>query len=181
VPARSIYKRCAQSAERMRLTIIAVLGLLSYRAIGQSRTTKYHDYDGHKIEFREDSTFKYEYGFDLLHTWAVGKWQIKNDTIYLDFDETKVYDTLVRPNRLDSLVESRDEIPSRINEELFTMLQMSSGGQSSEGITHRLLKKHKRLYLIDNKGRVKGRLRGIWPDKRWWGYKTWPRWYVKER
>lgn len=97
--------RCAQFADRMRLTIIAVLGLLSYRAIAQSRTMKYHDYDGHKIEFREDSTFKYEYGFDLPHTWAIGKWHIKDDTIYLNFDETKVYDLLLLSHPTKELVQ----------------------------------------------------------------------------
>jgi hypothetical protein len=166
----------------MRAFTILTLTLFSITALGQQWTGKYHDYFGHEIEFFKDSTFKYEYGFDLLHTWAVGKWTTRKDTIYLNFDDSKVYDTLVRPYRADSLVESRDEISSRIDEELFAMQQLSSGGQSSEGITSRLIKGHGRLYMVDNKGRpMKGRREGIWRQKKWWGYKKWPVWYVREK
>jgi hypothetical protein len=166
----------------MRYIIILFLGLLQFETFGQKWTGKYHDYSGHELEFHSDSTFKYEYGFDLLHTWAIGKWTFKDDIVHLNFSNDKVYDTLVRANRADSLIESRDEILSKINDEMFAMLQLSSGGQSSEGITDKLMLKGKRLYLVDSKGqRITGRLRGIWPDKRWWGYKTWPVYYVKEQ
>ena len=165
----------------MKTLTILTLTLLSLTVLGQQRTDKYHDYFGHKIEFFRDSTFKYAYGFDLIHTWAIGKWTTNKDTIYLNFDNNKVYDTLVRANRPDSLIESRDEISSRINEESFAMQQLSSGGQSSEGITNRLIKRNGRLYLVDHDGkRIKERREGIWRQKKWWGYKKWPVWYVKE-
>ena len=160
----------------MRALIILTLTLHSLTALGQKWIGKYHDYFGHEIEFYKDSTFKYEYGFDLLHTWAIGKWTTQKDTIYLNFDDSRVYDTLVRPNRPDSLIESRDEISSRIDEELFGMQQLSSGGQSSEGITSRLIKRRGRLYMVDKKGRpINGRRKGFWSPKKW------PVWYTKER
>ena len=176
-----MHERCAQFADKMRFIIIVLVGF-QLNTYGQKWTGKYQDYFGHSIEFYRDSTFKYEYRFDLLHTWAVGKWKVNKDTIHLNFEDLRVYDTLIRDNRPDSLIESRDEKSNRLTAEEFAMMQMSSGGQSSEGISDKLLLTGKRLYQINNKGkRVKGRRRGIWPQKRWWGYKTWPVYYMKEQ
>ena len=91
----------------MRLTAIMLLTTITILASGQSLTGKYNAYYGHSLQLRADSTFRYEWHFDLGSSWSVGQWKVSNKTIYLSFKN--VYDTLTRDGMPDSLVLSSDE------------------------------------------------------------------------
>jgi len=104
------------------------------------------------LEFHKDSTFRFDWRFDLIHNWATGEWTTEGKTIILEF--INVYDTLTRMDKPDSLVLSIHTEASRINEQEFAMAQLISSGQSNDGITTRLKKKGNRLYLLDEKGQT---------------------------
>lgn len=135
----------------MRLTIILLLIIIHISASGQHLIGKYNDYFGHTLELKDDSTFRLEWKFDLVKTWAIGQWTFSNDIVYLKFKD--IYDTLTRTDKPDSLVLSIDDKSKRINEEEFATNQISSGGQKHVGITDQLRFKRKRLYLSGKNGR----------------------------
>jgi hypothetical protein len=156
----------------MRLTPILLLTIICISASGQRLTGKYNAYYGNSLELKDDSTFRYEWKFDLIYNWAVGRWTITDNIIQLTF--TNIYDTLTRFNRSDSLVLSGDEKSNRINIEEFASTQFVSGGQHHTGITDRLIFKRQRLYLADKNGRpLRGKQRGIWTKKKR------PTWYFR--
>ncbi len=149
----------------MKLLTILILTTIYISASGQQLTGKYNAYYGHSSELKDDSTFIYEWRFDLIKNWAVGQWSFSNDIVTLKF--TDVYDTLVRPGKPDSLVLSVDDKSSKIKNEEFASTQLVSGGQNHSDITDRLIVKRKRLYLSDNNGRPsKVKQRGIWTKKK---------------
>jgi hypothetical protein len=149
----------------MRRLTILLLTTICISATGQSLTGKYNAYYGHSLELKDDSTFKYEWRFDLIKNWAVGQWTFSKDIVTLNFVD--VYDTLVRPDKPDSLVLSLDDKSSKINIEEYGSTQLVSGGQHHSDITDRLIVKRKRLYLMDNNGRPsKVKQRGIWTKKK---------------
>jgi hypothetical protein len=163
----------------MRVTILLILTTINLTTLGQGLNGKYQNYFGHHFEFNKDFTFKYDYRFDLRHDWATGRWSISDNIISIKF--IAIYDTLVRPNKTDSLVLSSDEKANRIDETEFTVSMLSSGGQRIEE-SFNLVRKRKHLFPLDKKGRInRTRLKGIWPQKKWpWGYKTWPTYYFEE-
>lgn len=149
----------------MRLTTILLLTIIYISASGQHVTGKYNAYYGHSLELKNDSTFRYEWKFDLVKNWAVGQWTFSNDMVNLKF--TDVYDTLTRPNQPDTLVMSIDDKSNRVNNEEFVSTLLVSGGQHHTGITERLIFKRQRLYLTDTNGRpMTGKQRGIWTKKK---------------
>ncbi len=151
----------------MRLTTILLLTTISFVASGQRLTGKYNAYYGHSLELRVDSTFRYEWHFDLASSWSVGQWKVSNKTVYLNF--TNVYDTLTRDGMPDSLVLSSDEKSNRIKNEEFVIGLISGGGQgrSVSGISDRLAIRGKRLYQVDKSGRIiRTRESGIWTKKK---------------
>jgi hypothetical protein len=128
---------------------------------------KYRAYYGHSLELRDDSTFRYEWRFDLASSWTVGQWKVSNRTVYLNIKN--VYDTLAREGRPDSLVLSYDEKSNRVNIEEFAIGQISSGGQNRkiDRITDRLAIRGKRLYLMSQVGQVlRTKESGIWDKKK---------------
>jgi hypothetical protein len=148
-----------------RLTLI-ILIFQCHLTSGQNLIGSYKDYFGHRIQFQEDSTFLYEWRFDLVKTWATGNWKISNDTIYLNF--ITVYDTLKRENKSDTLVISIDNLPNSISEQEFAINSIISGGQKSDGITERLYIKGKRLYLVSKNGHLnKGKFKGLVDNKKY--------------
>jgi len=149
----------------MRLTTILLLTVIHISVSGQRLTGKYNDNFGHTLELKDDSTFRLEWRFDLVKTWAIGQWTFSDDIIVLKF--TDIYDTLTRTDKPDSLILSNDEKSNKINEEEFAINQLSSGGQKHVGITDRLRLKRQRLYLADKNGRpFKGKQPGIWTTKK---------------
>lgn len=134
----------------MRLVTILFLTTVYASVSGQRLTGKYNTYYGCSLELKADSTFKHDWHFDLASSWAVGRWTVSNGILYLNFKN--VYDTLVRENKLDSLVLSADEKSNKINETEFLGYLLSSGRQlprSDNGLTNRLAIRRNRLYLID--------------------------------
>jgi hypothetical protein len=163
----------------MRITTILILTFFYLTASGQGSTLKYQDYFGHTLVLRNDSTFRFDWRFDMIHDWAIGRWDFSGPTLNLKF--TDVYDTLSRPDKPDSLVLSIDEKSNKINEEEFTLTALVSGGQLKDRFSDKFYQRGKRLFPTDKDGRpIKSRQRGIWPQKKWWGYKTWPTYYKKE-
>jgi hypothetical protein len=148
-------------------------------ASGQRSTEKYHDYFGHNLVLNDDSTFRFDWRFDLIHEWATGQWTVSGRTINLKFID--VYDTLSRPDKPDSLVLSIDEESNKISEGEFAQTAFVSGGQHRDRFGIRFYRRGKRLFSTDKNGRpIKNRHRGIGPQKKWWGYKTWPTFYKRE-
>jgi hypothetical protein len=85
----------------------------------------------------KDSTFRFDWRFDLIHDWATGR------TFNLKFID--VFDTLSRNNKPDSLVLSIDEKSSKINEEEFAQTALVSGGQDKDRFGDRFYQRGKRL------------------------------------
>ena len=151
----------------MRLTTIILLIVINFIASGQSLTGKYNAYYGHSLELKDDSTFRYEWHFDLASSWSVGQWKVSSKTIYLNFKS--IYDTLTRDGMPDSLVLSSDEKSNRIRNDEFVIGLISGGGQgrSVNGITDRLAIRGKRLYQLDKIGRIiRTRESGNWTKKK---------------
>lgn len=112
----------------MRATTILIFIFLYIQTSGQSLGRKYRDFSGHSLEFNSDSTFRFDWRFDLINTWATGRWTTSGRTINLQF--VNIYDTLLRTDKPDSLVLSIDENSNKINDEEFASTMLVSGGQS---------------------------------------------------
>ena len=164
----------------MRVTTVPVFIFVYVTAWGQELTGKYQDYHGHSLELSRDSTFRFDWRFDLIHTWATGKWSASGR--FINFQYISVLDTLQRTDKPDSLVLSLDDISNRIDEQRFMATLLVSGGQRSDEFSDKLFRKGKRLFFVDRNGKLnRKKYRGIWPQKKWpWGYKEWPTWYKKE-
>lgn len=161
----------------MKAFFVIAVFLISFEIRGQGITMKYKDYFGHSLELNEDSTFKFEWRFDLIYNWAVGKWSMTDEIIRFDFID--VFDTLVRDSKPDTSVLSIDPISNAINFDQYGLSLLISGGQDRDRFPTQLKKKGKRLYLVDKNGKVqKTRNKGIWPQKRLIiGYRRWPNYY----
>lgn len=164
----------------MRFPVASILILFYSVTLAQSVNGKYQDYFGHTLTLNKDSTFRFDWRFDLIHDWAIGRWRISGKIIDLEFID--VNDTLSRPNKPDSLVLSVDERSSKIHETELGQASLISGGQHKDRFNDKFYKRGNRLFLAKNNGRpIKSKLRGIWPQKKWpWGYKKWPTFYRRE-
>ena len=151
----------------MKLTTILLLTIVSFSVSGQGLTGKYNAYYGHSLELKSDSTFKYEWRFDLASSWTVGQWKASNGIVYLNIKN--VHDTLTREDKPDSLVLSSCKKSNRIYIEEFAVGQISGGGQGRrvDRITDRLAIRGKRLYLMSEGGQVlRTKESGIWDKKK---------------
>ena len=154
------------SPTEMRLTTMIILTMFSITAWGQRLIGEYRAYYGHSLELKEDSTFRYEWRFDLASSWTAGQWNVLDRIVILNI--VNIYDTLTREGKPDSLVLSSDTKSSRISNDEFDIGQISGSGQGIriDRITGRLAIRGKRLYLMDKSGKVvRTRESGIW-DKR---------------
>lgn len=163
----------------MRITLLVILTFLSLSSPGQISAGQYQDYSGCTLVLNEDSTFRYDWGFDLMHTWATGQWSTSGRFLHLKF--IMVYDTLIRDGKPDSLVLSFDETAQKITQADFELANSITCWQGRERFSNKFCLKRNRLYIIDDKGRLyKKRHRHIWPQRRWlWGFKKWPTWYIR--
>ena len=111
-------------------------------------TGSYSNSFGSRITLNADSTFKYKWNFDLASSWNTGKWQIMNDTIYLN--PVIVYDTLKMNDKKyilrDSLVLSMDEKSETITENEYLSYLLVSGGQSRIAVPTKLLYHQNELF-----------------------------------
>ncbi|WP_268122327.1 hypothetical protein [Roseivirga pacifica] len=149
----------------MKTALFILLMSITVSLHSQRIDGKYKDNFGHTLEIKSDSTFKFEWKFDLTYTWVKGEWTKEKDLLYLN--NIAVYDTLVRPGQPDSLVLSIDPISSKINNEEFIESLLTSGGQKNNGLPKILKQEDERLYLVDENNRVlKQKRRGILSDRK---------------
>jgi len=132
----------------------------------------YNDRFSESIELKTDSTFIHNYRFDLASSWTTGKWNVKNDTIYLTTEF--VMDTLQIRNSenkviRDSLVHSTDRESNRIEKIEHLSYLLSSGGQNRVKPPNKLLWKKQKLYRITDDGKVEKTRKVIGYNKK---YKT---------
>jgi len=59
-----------------------LLTIISFSATAQSLIGKDRAYYGHTLELRGDSTFRYEWKFDLASSWTTGQWKVSNRIVY---------------------------------------------------------------------------------------------------
>ncbi|KYG71412.1 hypothetical protein EV198_3368 [Roseivirga ehrenbergii] len=130
----------------------------------------YRSYFGEKLELRSDSTFIYNWKFDLASRWSIGEWYKSDSFIFLKV--TPVYDTLrVSDGRLnkelDSLVLSADQSSGVITIEDFVSSQLSSGGQLTDIRFDKLFRRNNKLFKVQENGRLsRKRVRPIFGRKK---------------
>ncbi len=144
---------------------------------GQHRNVEgeYYNHFGSKLKINSDSTFLYNWNFDLASSWSKGKWKIKNDTIY--FKIMPVFDTLRRTSLKDTLILSMDEKPELITERNGSITQfLSSGGQNRQKMSAKLYFDGEKLIEIKRNGKLdNGKQKAFWENKK---YNTW---FVKRK
>jgi hypothetical protein len=151
----------------MRLTTSILLLTTIITSSGQHLPGKYAAYYGHSLHLREDSTFLYEWQFDLASSWSAGKWRVEKAIVYLNIKP--VLDTLARDGQPDSLVLSADEKPNKIHVQEFVGGLISGGGQGRtiERIPDRLAIRGKRLHPMNKAGKIERRREsGIWNNRK---------------
>jgi len=152
---------------RLTLCTIVILSTIIANATGQDLVGKYVAYYGHTLYLREDSTFRYEWKFDLASSWSVGTWKLKKGTLHLNIKP--VLDTLTREGLRDSLVLSADEKSNRIHIDEFAITLISSGGQGRalDRIPERLAVRGRKLHPLNAAGQiVRRREAGIWNKRK---------------
>lgn len=137
----------------MKFLIITLLLILNNALIAQNKIAwHYRDYFGSRLELNADNSFLYTWSFDLTVLWTKGRWELKDDTIYLH--PIPVYDTVgIRPANgsiSDTLVLSSNDIPERFTPTTFSTAPLSSGAQNIRNYPEKLLLKKGRLYRIKN-------------------------------
>ena len=140
----------------MRTTIQIFLILISTLTFGQKKISgKYSNKFGEKIELKTDSTFIYNWQFDLASSWSKGKWSVKNDTIFLKV--IPIMDTLkIEKNNKysDSLILSSDQKASLVENNEFVTSTLSSGGQNRQKPPQKLLIKNGKLFRFTDNNEI---------------------------
>lgn len=156
----------------MRSIILCIIICTAKQISAQTLEGQYRNYFGNTIEIKSDSTFYWDYHFDLASGWATGRWSIIKDTIYLK--PIPIRDTLVGTSEPDSLVLSIDINSERISIEEHAINSISSGGQLLEYVPSRLIFRKNRLYPLKKNGRIRrSKMRGILTKRRFvpWFFK----------
>ena len=155
----------------MRVTKLILILLISKLSFGQDKYVGiYKDQFSESIELKADSTFIHNWRFDLSSSWTIGKWNVKNDTIYLKTEY--VMDTLqIRGSEnniiRDSLVLSADRKIDRIEQNEFIFSTISSGGQNRYKPPTKIYWKRNKLYRINENGTLDLRkVKEFWTDKK---------------
>jgi hypothetical protein len=160
-------RRPFQSVATLRLVTSMILLTTSICSWGQELVGNYAAYYGHTLQLRKDSTFRYEWQFDLASSWSVGKWRVEKGIVYLNI--RPVLDTLARDGQPDSLVLSVDEKSTKIHVQEFVGGLLSGGGQgrSIERIPDRLEIRGKRLHPMNKSGKIdRRRESGLWNNRK---------------
>lgn len=157
----------------MKAPTILLCCLLLLKTKAQNKYIgQYHDFFARSIVINSDSTFKYEFHFDLESSWTKGTWITNRDTIYLQvipiFDTLKYVD--VNGISHDSLRLSLDQNAGQVTLEETQLLY--SYGQERHPCPKKLYFKHNKLYSIMADGKLVTR-------KFSWGNKKFAPWYVR--
>jgi hypothetical protein len=163
-----------------RIIVMLMLTIASTACYGQKLVGKYHDHFGHRLELKKDSTFRFDWSFDLAQTWSAGQWTVSGKILNLAFID--VYDTLSRAGKPDSLVLSLDEHSTKIDQVEFALSLITSGQQDKGRFSDKFYIRNKRLFIVNKNGRPsRSRYSPVWRHRKWpWGYKKWPTFFVKE-
>lgn len=155
----------------MKTRLLQLLILLTSCSCSHVISGNYYNHFASSLDLRPDSTFRYDWKFDLMSSWSEGRWKVLRDTVY--FTVVPVLDTLRRVNKPDSLVVSLDETPNVINNDYFIQSQLVSGGQLYREPPLKLFFKRNRLYrIVDHKLDKKRK-------KEHWTQKLFSPWYIK--
>ena len=158
----------------MNLIRLILILAISKPVFGQEKYIGlYKDRFSESIELKTDYTFLHKWQFDLSKSWTIGKWNVKNDTIYLT--AKSVLDTLQIRNSeneviRDSLVLSSDQQAERIEQNELIASNLSSGGQNRYEPPNKVFWKKNKLFRINENGTLDLRkVKSFWTDKK---YKT---------
>jgi hypothetical protein len=158
----------------MKLSAVIFLLFLVLEASAQkSYIGKYQNYIGCSIALNSDSTFEFQWHFDLSASWTQGLWTVKEDTVILK--ALPVYDTFRTSGQgHDSLVLS-DDRKSEVIKTLFPGY-LISGGQNKYPSPSKLYYKREKLFEISSSEKIiRKKQRGFSTKKRH------NPWYVKMR
>ncbi|PWJ30594.1 hypothetical protein [Sediminitomix flava] len=145
---------------RFILIFISLLIFNDSEVFAQKPEGLYIDSFGSKIYFASDTTFKYEWNFDLASSWSIGKYEIVTDKVH--FYTSSIFDTLSLDNGVDSLVLSMDDISNRIEASEFIVNSISGGGQSRKEPPFELIIRKNKLFHVNSKGKAdRKKRRGI--------------------
>ena len=137
----------------MKLQII--IFLLFFWGVFQTEKVegKYHDNFGSTLILNSDSTFVYTWGFHTSYLWSKGKWKKKKNEITLIV--IPIYDTIRVTGHKDSLRLSCNEKPNLISAKSYEdILYPKCYGEQTVNIFKKLHHKKKKLFELDNKGRL---------------------------
>jgi len=169
------------------LILFLLIALLPTTLSAQDFCGKYVDLSGCHLQINTDSTFNFNWAFDLEHSWTNGKWRASHDTIY--FTPILIYDTIPYTDAhthlmMDSLILSTDDKANRNFDSfiiyasgnvVYYSAEMMGQTQNRYPITKKLYYKKDRLYSIRNGKLYKKKERELWTKK-----KCHP-WYVRLR
>lgn len=177
----------------MKIAILVAFLLSFIRTSAQDRISgSYYDHFGNKLHLNRDSTFLHEFHFDLVYSWASGKYSVRNDTVYLIV--IPVFDTIRYNNTTTNLItdslilstdqnsnigfDSADTYDNGIRKRIY-IADIKS--QNTFPIPDRLLYRKQKLLFIKDDGKIsRGRMSPIWPVRRkLGGYKKFHTWYIK--
>lgn len=152
----------------MKPFLIILLFANSLTSLAQV-TGNYYNSFGSRITLNVDSTFNYQWNFDLVSSWNIGKWQIKNDTVYLK--QVIVYDTLKIKDKndilRDSLVLSLDQKSEAITSTDYVAYKLVSGGQGKHGVPTRLFYRKDKLFELTKESKpLKKKVKGFMTSKK---------------
>ena len=154
---------------RHLILILLAAGPLSTGA--QSITGHYADYFGQSLVLNRDSTFDFNWAFDMERSWTKGNWTFNNKTLFLT--SSLVYDTLRTKEKsgewTDSLVLSSDQKVDVISK-LFPGY-LTSGGQNRMPPPVKLVFRRKKLYPVSKSGQINQTKRpNFWTRKKFKQY-----------
>ena len=123
--------------------------LVGLSGFGQdSIVGKYHNGFASSIEIKEDSTFNYNFHYDLVRRWSIGAWKLKHDTLILSV--INVYDTIVYDSKIE-IVLSSDDKPERMTDE---MNFSNTWNQDTLNPPSKMVYRKGKLYLIGDNGKL---------------------------
>ena len=164
----------------MKKTVILLcFAFIITKTFPQSKLVgSYHDAFASKIILNKDSTFRYDWFFDISSSWSYGKWSVINDTLFLKI--IPIFDTVRYTNKsglhIDSIILSNSTIPYLYTQDsVFLHPEYTAGfGQNKQPCPSKLFYKKARLYQIGRNGKlIKLKSTGYWTHKKF------PTYYVR--
>lgn len=149
----------------MKNLITSIIGILLVTNLFSQKVVsgKYFNYWNQKIELKPDSTFRYEYRFDLFYDKVIGKWRLNSDTLYLN--EIIICDTVYYKDTIElssgttvymtkkELIRSEDD-----NADVFhdrpELLYIPYIPRNASFDIKKLYIKRNKLFKIDNSGEI---------------------------